>query len=187
MSSNQSRHIIKLQTRRDFYKYLAKLGVKTGCEVGVKAAANACDMLTRIPDLQLYLVEPYCDYDGVDFKRGQRAHNINMLEAVNRINKKKFAYNIRWIFEKSEDAHRKIPDESLDFVYIDGNHDYDYHMLDLILYSRKVKPGGIISGHDYNFPGLCAATNDFARFHKYKPIYLTERDTNITFYFFKGG
>lgn len=182
MSLNQS----KLETRKDFYKLLASMGAKVGCEIGVKGGANAKVMLDVIPDLMLYLVEPYFDYDDVDFKRGQRAHNLNMLEAMTRLNRKKMAYNIRWIFAKSEDAHREIPDGSLDFVYIDGNHDYDYHMMDLILYTRKVKPGGIISGHDYNFPGLRTATNDFARWHKLGPIQTTGKETNITFYFNKG-
>jgi hypothetical protein len=186
MSSNQNKHIIKLQTRRDLYKYFNDLGYKTGCEVGVKAAANAWDMFSRIDGLRLYLVEPYYDYGDVDFKRGHRAHKYNMLEDFNRVNKKKHKFDVRWIIDKSERAHEKIPDECLDFVYIDGNHSYDYCMLDLILYSRKVKPGGIVSGHDYNLPGVVKAVNDFVRAHEYHPIYLTERDANISFYFFKG-
>ena len=38
---------------------------------------------------------------------------------------------------RSEEAVPTIQDESLDFVYIDGNHTFDDVMFDLILWSRK--------------------------------------------------
>lgn len=41
-------------------------------------------------------------------------------------------------------------DDSLDFVYIDGNHAYEYVKEDIRLWYPKVKKGGILSGHDYN-------------------------------------
>lgn len=40
-------------------------------------------------------------------------------------------------------------DESLDYVYIDGNHAYDYVKLDLETWYPKLKKGGILAGHDY--------------------------------------
>ena len=54
------------------------------------------------------------------------------------------------IRETSKQAEKKIKDCSLDFVFIDANHLYDYVKTDIILYKKKVKPGGIIAGHDYN-------------------------------------
>ena len=39
--------------------------------------------------------------------------------------------------------------ESLDFVYIDANHAYDYVKEDIELWYPKVKKGGILMGHDY--------------------------------------
>jgi len=47
------------------------------------------------------------------------------------------------------DALEDIPDESLDFVYIDGNHSLPYITQDIYEWNRKVRVGGIISGHDY--------------------------------------
>lgn len=40
-------------------------------------------------------------------------------------------------------------DESLDFVYIDANHAYDFVKQDIELWYPKVKQGGYIGGHDY--------------------------------------
>jgi glycosyltransferase involved in cell wall biosynthesis len=40
-------------------------------------------------------------------------------------------------------------DESLDFVYIDGNHQLKYVVEDIVEWTKKIKKGGIIAGHDY--------------------------------------
>jgi hypothetical protein len=40
-------------------------------------------------------------------------------------------------------------DNSLDYIYIDGNHDYDHAKQDLKLWWPKLRPGGLMAGHDY--------------------------------------
>jgi predicted O-methyltransferase YrrM len=42
-----------------------------------------------------------------------------------------------------------MPDNSLDMVYIDGDHSYEGCKRDLEASFRKVRPGGWILGHDY--------------------------------------
>ena len=51
----------------------------------------------------------------------------------------------------SEEALSKLPDGSLDWVYIDGNHNEPFVGQDLALCLQKVKPDGIIAGDDYNW------------------------------------
>ena len=41
--------------------------------------------------------------------------------------------------------------ESVDFVYIDANHSYTYVRDDIQTWLPKVKKGGIIGGHDYDW------------------------------------
>ncbi|GAI57889.1 unnamed protein product [marine sediment metagenome] len=48
----------------------------------------------------------------------------------------------------SADAVNLIPD-NLDFVYIDGNHAYEFVKEDIKNYWPKVKKGGVFGGHDY--------------------------------------
>ena len=43
----------------------------------------------------------------------------------------------------------RIPDKSLDWIYIDSNRQYETTKSDLNLALLKVKDGGIIAGHDY--------------------------------------
>lgn len=59
--------------------------------------------------------------------------------------------------EKSESASKKIFNDSLDLVFIDGDHSYQGVINDISLWMPKVKVGGYISGHDYEdprFPGV---------------------------------
>ena len=49
----------------------------------------------------------------------------------------------------SVEASRRVPHHSLDFVYIDARHDYESVREDLACWFDKVRPGGVIAGHDY--------------------------------------
>jgi hypothetical protein len=49
----------------------------------------------------------------------------------------------------SKSASEIFPDESLDFIYIDANHAYDFVVEDIKLWFPKLKKGGIFAGHDY--------------------------------------
>ena len=40
----------------------------------------------------------------------------------------------------------------IDFIYIDGDHSFEYLFNEINLYKPKIKKSGIISGHDYNLP-----------------------------------
>jgi hypothetical protein len=70
-------------------------------------------------------------------------------------------------------------------VYIDGDHSYDFVMLDMILWGRKVRKGGIVSGHDYYYNNnrqgrqakVTAAVNDYTRIHGIRPWFITNKNT----------
>ncbi len=47
------------------------------------------------------------------------------------------------------EAAEDFEDNSIDFVYIDANHGFKYVAEDLWEWSKKVRSGGVISGHDY--------------------------------------
>ena len=49
----------------------------------------------------------------------------------------------------SKKASELFEDNSLDFVYIDANHAYDFVKEDIQLWYPKVKSGGWVMGHDY--------------------------------------
>lgn len=49
----------------------------------------------------------------------------------------------------SDEVLRGFPDKYFDWVYVDGNHYYDYVIEDLRLSYTKIKPGGLLCGDDY--------------------------------------
>jgi predicted O-methyltransferase YrrM len=69
---------------------------------------------------------------------------------------------IVWVKKPSEAAAKNIPDD-LDFVYIDGNHNYEFVKKDVELYYPKIKEGGILGGHNFeiNFMGVPKAVIEF--------------------------
>jgi len=65
---------------------------------------------------------------------------------------------------KSWNFASKYEDQSLDFVFIDAKHTYEAVTKDIAAWRGKVRPGGIICGHDYSqdYAGLmCAVTEAF--------------------------
>lgn len=79
----------------------------------------------------------------------------NIEPVKNIINKIQIGY--------SEEKAKLYKDESLDFVFIDANHTYEYVKKDIEAWLPKIKKGGIIGGHDFNifyWPGVVQAVTE---------------------------
>lgn len=61
----------------------------------------------------------------------------------------------------SDSAAQSFPSNSLDAVFIDGEHTYKAVYQDLVAWHRALKPGGIIAGHDYDYPEVKEAVLEF--------------------------
>ena len=85
--------------------------------------------------------------------------------------------------ETSEASVEQFPDESLDFIFIDGNHSYEFVITDLERWYPKVKPYGIFAGHDSNTEGVQKALSEFCPKHRVKNIRPLK---NTAWYFQKG-
>ena len=71
-----------------------------------------------------------------------------------------------------------IPEESLDFVFIDAEHSYESVKEDVNGWAKKVRHGGIVSGHDYyktrhGNTGVIDAVNEYVKEKGYQ-LELTE-------------
>lgn len=68
----------------------------------------------------------------------------------------------RAIIGDSAGSARQFADSSVDFVFLDADHTYQAIRRDIDAWLPKVRPGGIIAGHDYNHPwnGVITAVNE---------------------------
>lgn len=62
-------------------------------------------------------------------------------------------------------ASKQFADNSIDFLFLDAGHEYEDLFTDIDAWYSKVKPGGIVAGHDYypenpSWGGVYAAMND---------------------------
>lgn len=68
----------------------------------------------------------------------------------------------------SQEALALYEDNSLDFVLIDGSHVYEDVRADITGWLQKLKPGCLIAGDDYEWPGVkqavCELLPDFTHF-----------------------
>jgi predicted O-methyltransferase YrrM len=117
---------------------------ETGAEIGVHKGSFSFAILKASNIKTLYSIDPWIDEKGNFVKE---VYN----ECANRL--RAYGNRSKIIIKKSIDAAKDFADDSLDFVYIDGDHSYEACLADLNVWTPKVKIGGIVSGHDYKNGG----------------------------------
>lgn len=147
-----------------------------GAEVGVAIGTNALRTLKCMPNLRLlYLIDPYKHYpEWTSTRAKNRRFWPEDLETIKCDAEKllsPFKNRIRWIFKFFEECSQEDI-EPLDFIYIDGNHDYDFVFKDIGVARKLVKKGGVVSGHDFRPMSfsqdsieVCRAVTDYCRKH----------------------
>jgi hypothetical protein len=75
-------------------------------------------------------------------------------------------------------AAKMFDADSLDFVFIDAEHTPEAVAHDLAAWWPKVRPGGLLAGHDYtNFPGVALAVDQFVARHALGSAFRTSRSS----------
>jgi len=145
------------------YKHTDLVGV----EIGTQDGFNAKVMMLVLPMKQLFCIDPYEDYteDMGQYRKKNIVGNNVFWNAQKYL--KEFGDSVVFYRNYSGNVYNRFEDNSLDFVYIDGNHSYSYVMDDITKYIGKVKPGGVLGGHDYGsrYGGVVHAVNDYTRTH----------------------
>ena len=118
-----------------------------GIEIGSYAGESAEIFLKSNAFRLLYCIDPWeMNYDPNDDAGKDEGIYLAEKEFDNRFKNNPIIKKVKMKSSEAIDAFR---DESIDFIYIDGNHQYEFIKQDLIDYVPKIKKGGIISGHDY--------------------------------------
>lgn len=131
-------------SRDDLPQFFREMGYKIGAEIGVYKGEYTKKFLGA--GIKMYAIDPWLDYSEYHNSRGQARLDFQYEHAKRIL----APYpNCTIIRKTSMEAIEDFADESLDFVYIDANHLLRYVTEDICEWSKKVRNGGIISGHDY--------------------------------------
>jgi len=133
--------------RNNMAELFAELGFTIGAEIGVAHGKFSKIMLDANPNIKmLYGIDPYVPHKGYRDYVSNKTFTILRTDAIKALGNKR---NYKFIEKFSLDAVKDFEDESLDFVYIDGDHCFEAVVADIAAWLPKVRKGGIISGDDY--------------------------------------
>lgn len=125
-------------------------------EIGAWKGDFTRKILDKVKPKKLYLIDPYLfipEYTNAWYG-GVSGSQENMDKIYNSVRKRfENESSVEFKREYSKDALNSLDDLSLDWVYIDGNHLYEYVKSDLVNSWTKVKVGGFVTGDDYNLKG----------------------------------
>ena len=121
-----------------------------GVEVGVFEGFLTHQVLKYVKPSKYFLIDPHLKYDdGIGELSG---FTQEMWDEVHNSLIRKYKDNpvVKIVRKTSIEGASEIPDESLDFVYIDGDHRVESVFNDISAWYPKVRVGGIVSGHDFS-------------------------------------
>lgn len=140
--------IKEVTTREELYLEFPKNGI--GAEVGVCRGYNAICLWHITKPKVLHL----CDTWNDKWQAPRNLHPSLWPDDNQSIVQQIFAAEIS---DNRVQTHKlyggaflsKLPPNTLDWIYLDADHFYEPVTIELGLALDKVKPGGIIAGHDY--------------------------------------
>lgn len=141
-----------MTTRYDLYNNLCRDLSGTYVEIGTCWGGFAKWLVRFTPLTKLICVDPYRKFDMAEYNDTLNTLPQECLDA-------KFERVLAELDDVSDgaatilrttssEAAKEFADQSLSFVYIDGNHCYKHAKQDILDWIGKVKPGGILAGDD---------------------------------------
>jgi len=140
-------------SRLDLPKFFAEMGYEIGAEIGVykgEYTKHFCEA-----GLKMYGIDPWTAQGSFRARTPEKHRRFQerqdfLYGHTQRVLKPYLENGLCTLIRKrSLDALADFEDRSLDFVYVDANHGFRYVAEDICEWVKKVKRGGVISGHDY--------------------------------------
>lgn len=156
-----------------------------GIELGVCWGVNSYMLLESCPNLvQLTGVDHFKSYKDWDREIPQHEQDHNYTKLLYNMDMLGPRFNL--IRESTVNASTDFEPESQDFVFVDADHSMKAVLKDLDHYWPKLKPGGIMAGHDGNLFGVNFAVTSWAKHHGIDPSTINT-ETNSAWWFRKEG
>jgi len=129
---------------------------ETGVEIGINEGQTSHHLLSNT-GVHLYMIDPWKTWKGWSTQDQCDQDYVQVCSF-----EKEFPGRVTVFRNKSEDVADKVPD-NLDFIFIDGNHDYEYIKKDLEMWVPKVRSNGLVMGHDWTgkYKGVINAVTEY--------------------------
>jgi predicted O-methyltransferase YrrM len=173
---------VRMSRHKELLHLWRDLGYTRIAEIGTEMGRYAEEICRAIPGVHLTCIDPWQAYDRyadhVDQTRLDHFYHV----AQERLAKYP---NVTLMRAASLEAVQHFDPGTLDVVFIDGNHHFDYVVRDIIAWAPIVRSGGMVAGHDYKpegqervpIPfGVIPAVNGYVEAHKISPVYILRGD-----------
>jgi hypothetical protein len=151
-------------------------GYRYGAELGVSHGRFTSYLCSLMDDMKMIAVDLWDEQPGNEakgpgaetFLRRDGWYHEEKLATLKKHCASVFPGRVDIRQQHSVEAAKGVQDESLDFVFIDADHTYEGCLADIEAWTRKVKIGGMISGHDFSnpWPGVMRAVRETGPFIK---------------------
>ena len=165
---------------RELLRILAPLGGQQkiyGVELGVFQGGTSAALLNSLPNLQLFMVDAWSRFEKESAyrKSGDRMARQTLAQQQDCLRialQATQAYRSRRTVMQTTTmaAARQFDDGVFDFAFLDADHTYEAIAADIRAWWPKLRPGGMLCGHDYGHPrdrrglfGVSRAVNEFAK------------------------
>jgi glycosyltransferase involved in cell wall biosynthesis/tetratricopeptide (TPR) repeat protein/GT2 family glycosyltransferase len=137
-------------------------------EIGSYLGLSSCVMAQALIDSQnhgarFYCIDDWMDADAYFKQTGGKGNAFDAFRSnLQRVGVDKLIHIKKM---KSLDAAADFLDETADLIFLDGDHSFDGCYTDLNAWYSKLKPNGILIGHDYAncFEGIPRAVQKFVK------------------------
>lgn len=149
--------------RQDLTRFVPPGGV--GAEIGVNTGRFAHALAKGARPRRLYLVDAWWTLPTEPSATTRDAHRRTCERMKWWIDRD----IVHVIVKRSVAALSEFEDHHLDWAYLDASHNYAETLAELELLAAKVKPDGLIGGHDFNtrrHPGVFRALTEFLNEHR---------------------
>lgn len=165
----------------------------TYVEIGIAMGFHIETIAKKFSTVKCYGIDPYVPYDPTDSFNdiGKIEPSLSVQEnfdlfcssVTGRLGKYS---NFNHIRQSSDSAFKLFQDESIDLIFVDGDHTYEAVKKDCNLWWSKLKSGGIMCWDDYAWPGVKQAVDEFAADNDIELKAITKNNRYYTIYSIKG-
>jgi len=162
MTRNQALELIKPTIRHQ----------PTTLEVGFFRGEFSSEIVKVLDSKKHYVIDTFSDANMVSGDKDGNNLSYQDMTAM-----EEYSQSLGYVTVKGTSDKLSSIVEYFDFVYIDGDHSYEWVSKDLVNAVCSTRPGAILAGHDYSqdkFPGCYRAVNDFCNKYNLSIFLITD-------------